>query len=143
MMSTKTKSRATTGTSRKVVAKATTTNKVQARDAFGRFTSKMVPVSSLKSRVRPKPGATTSRTTSRSASTIVKTKASSFVKSMVVNADNTISVVMKRNPKTTYNYRVTAKSLSAVRLAIAEKSSLGTVYNRLLRGNEISRVIYR
>ena len=142
-MSTKTKSRAATGTSRKVVAKATTTNKVQARDAFGRFTSKMVPVSSAKSRVRPKPGATTSRSTSRSASTIVKTKASSFVKSMVVNADNTISVVMKRNPKTTYNYRVNAKSLSAVRQAIAEKSSLGSVYNRLLRGNEISRVIYR
>lgn len=142
MMSTKTKSRAATGTSRKVVAKATTTNKVQARDAFGRFTSKMVPVSSTKSRVRPKPGATTSRSTSRSAST-VKTKASSFVKSMVVNADNTISVVMKRNPKTTYNYRVSAKSLSVVRQAIAEKTSLGSVYNRLLRGNEISRVIYR
>lgn len=68
---------------------------------------------------------------------------SSFINSMTINPDNTVNVVMNRNPKTTYTYKPTQKGLSAVRSALKRGTGLGEVYNSQLRGREVSRTIYR
>lgn len=151
-MSKQTNTRAKVSTNRnRGVAKSTSTRTVQGRDAFGRFTSKKVTVSTVRN-ARPKPGATTkSRVTSPKAKVVTSTSrstsrakvGSSFVKSMVINSDQTVSVVMRRNPKTTYNYRPISKGLMAIRSALATGSSLGSVYNQYCRGREISRLICR
>lgn len=121
-----------TKTNNKNVAKSTLR-----RDSLGRFVGNVVNV---KSQPRDPQGRFAST------SVVIKQKsktASSFIQSMVVNPDNTVSVVMNRNPNTTYTYRPTSKGLSAVRSALKNGTSLGEVYNTQLRGREVSRTIFR
>jgi hypothetical protein len=99
------------------------------RDAKGRFAS-------TSTTVRPS-------TKAKNALKSAKTASSSFIQSMTVNKDNTVSVVMYRNPKTTYNYKPTVKGLSKINTAIKNGGSLGSVYNTELKGREISRLIIK
>lgn len=107
------------------------------RDSRGRFVGNIVNVKS--------PGRDSRGRFVGKSGTVVVSKApqSSFIQSMVVNPDNTVSVVMNRNPKTTYTYKPTQKGLSAVRGALKRGTGLGEVYNAQLRGREVSRTIYR
>ena len=113
MMKTNT-NKSATGTNR--------SNVVLKRDAKGRFVS-----------ASSKP----------SKSVVVKASKSSFIKSMVVNTDNTVSVVTVANPKTVYTYSTTKRGLAAVQNALTNGTSLGTVFNKQLRGREISRTIFQ
>ena len=105
------------------------------RDNKGRFTS----TSSAKSTGN----STTVRVRTTTVKPTKKTASSSFIQSMVVNPDNTVSVVMYRNPKTTYNYQPTKKGLASIQSAIKNNGSLGSVYNTQLKGREISRLIIK
>lgn len=124
-----------TKTNRTNSGKATNRNVATAttfvRDNKGRFAS----TSSGKT--------TTVRVRATTAKPTKKTASSSFIQSMVVNPDNTVSVVMYRNPKTTYNYQPTKKGLASIQSAIKNNGSLGSVYNTQLKGREISRLIIK
>jgi hypothetical protein len=109
------------------------------RDNKGRFAS----TSSVKSSGNSTGNSTTVRVRATTAKPTKKTASSSFIQSMVVNPDNTVSVVMYRNPKTTYNYKPTVKGLSKINTAIKNGGSLGSVYNTELKGREISRLIIK
>ena len=109
------------------------------RDNKGRFTS----TSSAKSSGKSTGNSTTVRVRATTAKPTKKTASSSFIQSMVVNPDNTVSVVMYRNPKTTYNYQPTKKGLASIQSAIKNNGSLGSVYNTQLKGREISRLIIK
>jgi hypothetical protein len=126
-----------TKTNRTNSGKATNRNVATAttfvRDNKGRFAS----TSSAKSTT------VRARATSTTAKPTKKTASSSFIQSMVVNPDNTVSVVMYRNPKTTYNYQPTKKGLASIQSAINNNGSLGSVYNTQLKGREISRLIIK
>lgn len=122
----KTKNRGT-ATNRNV-ASATTI----VRDANGRFAS----TASTKKNV------TAATTIKSKVATPTKTR-SSFIKSMTVNSDNTVSVVMVRNPKTVYTYKPTSKGLARIQSTLKNNRSLGDVYNSQLKGREIYRTMYR
>ncbi len=109
------------------------------RDNKGRFAS----TSSAKSSGKSTGNTTTVRVRATTAKPTKKTASSSFIQSMVVNPDNTVSVVMYRNPKTTYNYQPTKKGLASIQSAIKNNGSLGLVYNTQLKGREISRLIIK
>ncbi len=109
------------------------------RDNKGRFAS----TSSGKSSGNSTGNSTTVRVRATTAKPTKKTASSSFIQSMVVNPDNTVSVVMYRNPKTTYNYQPTKKGLASIQSAIKNNGSLGSVYNTQLKGREISRLIIK
>lgn len=109
------------------------------RDNKGRFAS----TSSVKSSGKSIGKSTTVRVRATTAKPTKKTASSSFIQSMVVNPDNTVSVVMYRNPKTTYNYQPTKKGLASIQSAIKNNGSLGSVYNTQLKGREISRLIIK
>jgi hypothetical protein len=109
------------------------------RDNKGRFAS----TSSAKSTAKSTGNSTTVRVRATTAKPTKKTASSSFIQSMVVNPDNTVSVVMYRNPKTTYNYQPTKKGLASIQSAIKNNGSLGSVYNTQLKGREISRLIIK
>ena len=109
------------------------------RDNKGRFAS----TSSAKSTGKSTGNTTTVRVRATTAKPTKKTASSSFIQSMVVNPDNTVSVVMYRNPKTTYNYQPTKKGLASIQSAIKNNGSLGSVYNTQLKGREISRLIIK
>lgn len=109
------------------------------RDNKGRFAS----TSSAKSSGKSTGNTTTVRVRATTAKPTKKTASSSFIQSMVVNPDNTVSVVMYRNPKTTYNYQPTKKGLASIQSAIKNNGSLGSVYNTQLKGREISRLIIK
>lgn len=109
------------------------------RDNKGRFAS----TSSAKSSGKSTGNSTTVRVRATTAKPTKKTASSSFIQSMVVNPDNTVSVVMYRNPKTTYNYQPTKKGLASIQSAIKNNGSLGSVYNTQLKGREISRLIIK
>lgn len=109
------------------------------RDNKGRFAS----TSSAKSTAKSTGNTTTVRVRATTAKPTKKTASSSFIQSMVVNPDNTVSVVMYRNPKTTYNYQPTKKGLASIQSAIKNNGSLGSVYNTQLKGREISRLIIK
>lgn len=109
------------------------------RDNKGRFAS----TSSAKSSGKSTGSSTTVRVRATTAKPTKKTASSSFIQSMVVNPDNTVSVVMYRNPKTTYNYQPTKKGLASIQSAIKNNGSLGSVYNTQLKGREISRLIIK
>jgi hypothetical protein len=111
------------------VASATTI----VRDANGRFASTSTATSKKK---------TVSTTIKSKVATPTKTR-SSFIKSMTVNSDNTVSVVMVRNPKTVYTYKPTVKGLSRIQTTLKNNRSLGDVYNSQLKGREIYRTMYR
>ncbi len=126
----KTKNRGT-ATNRNV-ASATTI----VRDANGRFASTSTSPAKKK--------AVTTTVKSKVATGKVTTNTrSSFIKSMIVNADNTVSVVMVRNPKTVYTYQPTSKGLSKIQTTLKNNRSLGDVYNSQLKGREIYRTMYR
>lgn len=132
-----------TKTNRTNSGKATNRNVATAttfvRDNKGRFAS----TSSGKSTAKSTGNTTTVRVRATTAKPTKKTASSSFIQSMVVNPDNTVSVVMYRNPKTTYNYQPTKKGLASIQSAIKNNGSLGSVYNTQLKGREISRLIIK
>lgn len=132
-----------TKTNRTNSGKATNRNVATAttfvRDNKGRFAS----TSSAKSSGKSTGNTTTVRVRATTAKPTKKTASSSFIQSMVVNSDNTVSVVMYRNPKTTYNYQPTKKGLASIQSAIKNNCSLGSVYNTQLKGREISRLIIK
>lgn len=132
-----------TKTNRTNSGKATNRNVATAttfvRDNKGRFAS----TSSAKSSGKSTTNTTTVRVRATTAKPTKKTASSSFIQSMVVNPDNTVSVVMYRNPKTTYNYQPTKKGLASIQSAIKNNGSLGSVYNTQLKGREISRLIIK
>ncbi len=132
-----------TKTNRTNSGKATNRNVATAttfvRDNKGRFAS----TSSGKSTGKSTGNTTTVRVRATTAKPTKKTASSSFIQSMVVNPDNTVSVVMYRNPKTTYNYQPTKKGLASIQSAIKNNGSLGSVYNTQLKGREISRLIIK
>lgn len=132
-----------TKTNRTNSGKATNRNVATAttfvRDNKGRFAS----TSSGKSSAKSTGNTTTVRVRATTAKPTKKTASSSFIQSMVVNPDNTVSVVMYRNPKTTYNYQPTKKGLASIQSAIKNNGSLGSVYNTQLKGREISRLIIK
>lgn len=132
-----------TKTNRTNSGKATNRNVATAttfvRDNKGRFAS----TSSAKSSGKSTSNTTTVRVRATTAKPTKKTASSSFIQSMVVNPDNTVSVVMYRNPKTTYNYQPTKKGLASIQSAIKNNGSLGSVYNTQLKGREISRLIIK
>lgn len=132
-----------TKTNRTNSGKATNRNVATAttfvRDNKGRFAS----TSSAKSSGNSTGNTTTVRVRATTAKPTKKTASSSFIQSMVVNPDNTVSVVMYRNPKTTYNYQPTKKGLASIQSAIKNNGSLGSVYNTQLKGREISRLIIK
>lgn len=132
-----------TKTNRTNSGKATNRNVATAttfvRDNKGRFAS----TSSAKSTAKSTGNSTTVRVRATTAKPTKKTASSSFIQSMVVNPDNTVSVVMYRNPKTTYNYQPTKKGLASIQSAIKNNGSLGSVYNTQLKGREISRLIIK
>lgn len=132
-----------TKTNRTNSGKATNRNVATAttfvRDNKGRFAS----TSSAKSSGKSTTKSTTVRVRATTAKPTKKTASSSFIQSMVVNPDNTVSVVMYRNPKTTYNYQPTKKGLASIQSAIKNNGSLGSVYNTQLKGREISRLIIK
>lgn len=132
-----------TKTNRTNSGKATNRNVATAttfvRDNKGRFAS----TSSAKSSGKSTGNTTTVRVRATTAKPTKKTASSSFIQSMVVNPDNTVSVVMYRNPKTTYNYQPTKKGLASIQSAIKNNGSLGSVYNTQLKGREISRLIIK
>lgn len=132
-----------TKTNRTNSGKATNRNVATAttfvRDNKGRFAS----TSSAKSTGKSTGNTTTVRVRATTAKPAKKTASSSFIQSMVVNPDNTVSVVMYRNPKTTYNYQPTKKGLASIQSAIKNNGSLGSVYNTQLKGREISRLIIK
>lgn len=132
-----------TKTNRTNSGKATNRNVATAttfvRDNKGRFAS----TSSAKSTGKSTGNTTTVRVRATTAKPTKKTASSSFIQSMVVNPDNTVSVVMYRNPKTTYNYQPTKKGLASIQSAIKNNGSLGSVYNTQLKGREISRLIIK
>jgi len=134
-MSTKTNRTNSGQTTNRNVATATTF----VRDNKGRFAS----TSSGKSSGNSTGNSTTVRVRATTAKPTKKTASSSFIQSMVVNPDNTVSVVMYRNPKTTYNYQPTKKGLASIQSAIKNNGSLGSVYNTQLKGREISRLIIK
>lgn len=134
-MSTKTNRTNSGQTTNRNVATATTF----VRDNKGRFAS----TSSAKSTAKSTGNSTTVRVRATTAKPTKKTASSSFIQSMVVNPDNTVSVVMYRNPKTTYNYQPTKKGLASIQSAIKNNGSLGSVYNTQLKGREISRLIIK
>ncbi len=132
-----------TKTNRTNSGKATNRNVATAttfvRDNKGRFAS----TSSVKSSAKSTGNSTNVRVRATTAKPTKKTASSSFIQSMVVNPDNTVSVVMYRNPKTTYNYQPTKKGLASIQSAIKNNGSLGSVYNTQLKGREISRLIIK
>lgn len=136
-----------TKTNRTNSGKATNRNVATAttfvRDNKGRFASTSSAKSSGKSTGKSTGNTTTVRVRATTAKPTKKTASSSFIQSMVVNPDNTVSVVMYRNPKTTYNYQPTKKGLASIQSAIKNNGSLGSVYNTQLKGREISRLIIK
>ena len=124
------------------------------RDASGRFTSATTKTRSRTSSANSpsqnlKRDASGRFVSAKSAPTKRKTvtprnskRSSSFIQSMSING-STINVVMKRNPKITYTYNANATGLKAAREALSSGGSLGTVYNKHLKGRELSRTIYR
>ncbi len=142
---------------------ATATNRqtmVYARDSRGRFAS---PSAVVKSSNKKKATSSTTSTTSivrdskgrfsSNRNQSVPSKASnakngglptsSFIKTININEDNTVEVVMTKNPKTVYKYKPTLKGLSSLRSTLKRGESLGGAYNKHLRGREISRTIFR
>ena len=114
------------------VASATTI----VRDSNGRFASTST------SPVKKKTVSTTVKSKVPTSKVTTNTR-SSFIKSMIVNSDNTVSVVMVRNPKTVYTYKPTSKGLSKIQTTLKNSRSLGDVYNSQLKGREIYRTMYR
>lgn len=115
------------------VAKTTS----QPRDARGRFSSNSASNSSTVVK--------TSKTskTAKNSNTESPAQTSSCVQSMVINDNDTVSVVMINSPKTVYTFKPTKKGLASVRSTINRGGSLGTAYNQHLRGREISKTIYK
>ena len=128
----KTKNRGT-ATNRNV-ASATTI----VRDSNGRFASTASTKKTASTTIKGK----VSTTVNSKVPAASKTR-SSFIKSMIVNSDNTVSVVMVRNPKTVYTYKPTSKGLSKIQTTLKNNRSLGDVYNSQLKGREIYRTMYR
>lgn len=145
---------------------ATATNRqtmVYARDSRGRFASPSAVVKSSSGSNKKKATSSTTSTTSivrdskgrfsSNRNQSVPSKASnvkngglptsSFIKTININEDNTVEVVMTKNPKTVYKYKPTLKGLSSLRSTLKRGESLGGAYNKHLRGREISRTIFR
>lgn len=101
-------------------------NRHNLRDANGRFVSNLV---------------------NKTTATVVKSgrtnkSGSSFISSLNV-VNDTVDVVMKRNPKIVYTYKPTKVGLTKVRQVIRNGDSLGAVYNECLKGREVKRTIYK
>ncbi|NCW34247.1 MAG: efflux RND transporter periplasmic adaptor subunit, partial [Betaproteobacteria bacterium] len=95
-------------------------------DANGRFVSNLV---------------------NKTTATVVKSgrtnkSGSSFISSLNV-VNDTVDVVMKRNPKIVYTYKPTKIGLTKVRQVLRNGDSLGAVYNECLKGREVKRTIYK
>jgi len=118
------------------VAKTTS----QPRDARGRFSSNSASNSSTV--VKTSKTSKTSKT-AKNSNTESPAQTSSCVQSMVINDNDTVSVIMINSPKTVYTFKPTKKGLSSVRSTINRGGSLGTAYNQHLRGREISKTIYK
>jgi hypothetical protein len=67
---------------------------------------------------------------------------SSFIQSLKIEGSN-VNVVMSRSPKTVYTYKPTQDGLNEVKKVLTQGGSLGTVYNKHLKGHELSRTIYK
>ena len=74
------------------------------------------------------------------ASALIK---SSFILKLNINPNNTVDVVMQRNPKIVYTYKPNAQGLANVKKALSTGTSLGHAYNENLKGHEISRTIFK
>ena len=131
----KTKNRGT-ATNRNV-ASATTI----VRDSNGRFASTASTKKTASTTIKGKVSTTVNSKVPTSK--VTTNTRSSFIKSMIVNSDNTVSVVMVRNPKTVYTYKPTSKGLSKIQTTLKNNRSLGDVYNSQLKGREIYRTMYR
>lgn len=68
---------------------------------------------------------------------------SSFISKIVFNPDNTVGVVMSRDPKTVYAYKPTAKGLKSVMSAVRNNASVGAAFNKHLKDREQYRVIFK
>ncbi len=118
------------------------------RDAKGRFTSnnkggsisttsKQKANTNLK---RDASGRFVSMTNSNVISSGPSSK-SSFIKSMKINGD-VVEVVIEKYPNTVYGYKPSSKEMQKVKDALKNQTSLGQVYNKILRGREVYRTIY-
>jgi hypothetical protein len=67
---------------------------------------------------------------------------SSFIKSLKIEGAQ-VNVVMDRSPNTVYTYKPTQDGLNEVKKVLTQGGSLGTVYNKHLRGKEVSRTIFK
>jgi hypothetical protein len=67
---------------------------------------------------------------------------SSFIKSMKIEGGN-VNVVMDRSPKTVYTYKPTKDGLVEVQKVLTQGGSLGVIYNKCLKGKEVSRTIFK
>ena len=76
-----------------------------------------------------------------SKSAVQASVSTSFIKILKIEG-NLVNVVMTRSPKTVYTYKPTPNGLNEVKKVLSSGGSLGSVYNKELRGKEISRTIY-
>ena len=108
------------------------------RDSKGRFSSPSNSVTTLK---RSSNGKFVSKS-APAVKTTIKVK-SSLIKSMTINPDRTVSVVLASSPKTVYTYK--AKAGQILNKALQNGLSLGRTYNQAVKGQnlEISKTIYR
>lgn len=72
----------------------------------------------------------------------LSTNGSTMIRTLIVNPDNTVKVVMKSNPKTEYVYAPSIQGLTALKQASINGKSVGEAYHRHLKGKELWRITY-
>jgi len=105
-------------------------NRHNLRGANGRYIAKdSVPVKGVK-------------VSKASKANVAIKSGSSFIAKLIIDSD-LVNVVMSRNPKIVYSYKLKKSGLSAISKVIASGGSLGEAYNKYIKGNEVSRTIYK
>ena len=107
----------------------------QPRDAQGRFSSNSTNNSTTSTVVKK-----SSNTKNENSKVPAQ---SSFIKSMIVNEDSTVSVIMTRYPKTVYTYKPNKKALRSIQSTLKNGTSMGQAFNEHLKGREISKTIFK
>jgi Zn/Cd-binding protein ZinT len=94
------------------------TQKYSVRDSSGKFTK-----ANAKAAVKP------------------EVASNSFIKNLTIDG-NTVTAVMRNNPKTVYTYKLKGNEIKTLKDAIKNKK-VGEAYNTIVKPNEISRTIFK